>query len=159
MPTGNNIQFLFLFVSPFHNAYEAWAQVAEILLVSSYVVLVLYLAWVASRSKEFQFEWAITLFLWFMVVSKVTNNQFATWGYYPLLLTKRWKHFVVYHILLLLLHLKAGIDQTYQHNVGVYWYTISLIILIAITVLIPVVTAYFLQASRGSIAGVPTAPN
>lgn len=146
IPQGNNLQFLLYFSAPFKNAFQTQIQFTEIVLAICLAALLIYVTVLAYQSEEMRYEWAIALFLAFMVASKVTNNQFIAWGYYPMLLTKKPKHFIAYQIPLQILHLKAGIDTVFQSDLGQYWYWCSLIVLMVITFTMPMVTAYFTHA-------------
>ncbi|MCY3414310.1 MAG: DUF2029 domain-containing protein [Candidatus Heimdallarchaeota archaeon] len=138
-PQGNNFINL-LFQLGVQTEYLNPLSVAFMLVF----FLILFLFSFRIRHMEIDYEWILILGLCFMMLSKVTNNQYMIWVYYSVILAKRIKHVFLLQIYVLFLHFKAWFDHDFEFLLtDPFYYSISLGVMIIIIILQPLLLVIF----------------
>ncbi|MCY3414313.1 MAG: DUF2029 domain-containing protein [Candidatus Heimdallarchaeota archaeon] len=143
-PRGNNLNYL-LFIY-FHN--ELLNFIVSTILLVIFFIFVLYISYLAYNSEDISYLWVTSIFYAFLATSKVSNNQFFIWLYFPLILTQDKKYIVLMQIHMLILVLTTAVDSSFLDLEGAFWHYVKLILLFSSTILYGLNSVYLLRSNR-----------
>ncbi|MCY3414311.1 MAG: DUF2029 domain-containing protein [Candidatus Heimdallarchaeota archaeon] len=144
-PQGNNIIHLLSNLEKIsYPSLDYLTLLLQILFLASLAIL----CFMASKSSQKNFSWVSIVFLLFMITSKVSNNQYMMWVYYPLLLDRKARDIVILQITILLMQLKAGVDTIFKPYILAFWYPLSIALEMIICISLPLVTLYLVKTQN-----------